>query len=76
MGIGKAYLSSGDYENAMKYLKIGENKDYYSIAFKRYRNQILVDYIGYVLTGVAILVIALIVYKKFYKKRKGATENE
>ncbi len=76
VGIGKAYLSSGDYENAMKYLKIGENKDYYSIAFKRYRNQILVDYIGYVLTGVAILVIALIVYKKFYKKRKGATENE
>ncbi|MCR5584093.1 MAG: tetratricopeptide repeat protein [Lachnospiraceae bacterium] len=76
IGIGKAYLSSGDYEQAMKYLKIGENKDYYSIAFKRYRNRILVEYIGYVLTAVAVLIVAGLVWKRYKKKRKGATENE
>jgi len=76
IGIGKAYLSSGEYEQAMKYLKIGENKDYYSIAFKRYRNQILVEYIGYVLTTVAILIVAGLIWKRYRKKRKGATENE
>ena len=35
-GIGKAYLTAGDYVQAMKYLKLGMNRDYYSIAYRRY----------------------------------------
>ena len=41
VGIGKAYLTSGDNKAAMKYLKFGMSRRYYSIAFKRYRDEIL-----------------------------------
>ena len=44
---------------AMKYLKLGMNRDYYSVAFKRYRSEFLKQYLGYGLTAV-IAVPALI----------------
>lgn len=50
-GIGKAYLSAGDNLMAMKYLKLGMNREYYSVAFKRYRSELLREYLPYVLTG-------------------------
>jgi len=71
-GIGKAYLTAGDYEKAMYYLEIGMARDYYSIAFKRYRNAILAENIGYVLTVALIAVAAGITWKQIKKKRKGA----
>lgn len=37
-GIGKAYLAAGDHERAIHYLALGKNRDFYSIAFKRFRN--------------------------------------
>jgi len=78
-GIGKAYLSAGDNKLAMKYLKIGMNRDYYSIAFKRYRGEILRQYLGPVLTGgVALLVGAWLLVKiRDHRKygKKGGNEN-
>ena len=71
-GIGKAYLSSGDYKNAMKYLELGMNREYYSIAFKRYRNEILKNNASWFLTGVAVVIIAAVVWNKYKKKRKEA----
>ena len=73
-GIGKAYLTAGDYKQAMKYLRLGMNRTYYSIAFRRYRNGILKDNIGYFLTGLVILIFALVIWKKV-KGRKGAIKN-
>lgn len=70
IGIGKAYLAAGEYEKAMKYLEIGENKNYYSIAFKRHRNHILVEYIGYVLTAALVLAGGAFIYGKIRRKRK------
>lgn len=58
-GIGKAYLTAGNYKMAMKYLKLGMNREYYSIAYRRYRNGILAENVGYVLTGIVFLVIVL-----------------
>jgi DNA-binding beta-propeller fold protein YncE len=69
IGIGKAYLTAGDNKNAMKYLKLGMSKEYYSIAFKRYRNELLKENLGYILTGV-VLVIVLYNVRVGYKKRK------
>ncbi len=70
VGIGKAYLTGGDYVNAMKYLKLGNNRKYYSIAFRRYRNAFLKDIIGYLLTAVLIVIVAFLIIKKV--KKKGA----
>lgn len=73
-GIGKAYLSAGDNEKAMYYLKMGVNQEFYSIAYKRYRNGILRENMGGVLT--VLLVVAAGVYlfgkgKKIWMRRKG-----
>lgn len=70
VGIGKAYLSAGDNKMAMKYLKLGMNREYYSIAFKRYRNEILKDNLSYVLTGVVILIAVYWIRKLVRMKRK------
>lgn len=78
-GIGKAYLSAGDNKLAMKYLKIGMNRDYYSIAFKRYRGEILREYLGPVLTGGMVLLAGVWLFLKIRDHRKygkkGGREN-
>lgn len=69
IGIGKAYLSAGDNEKAMEYLKRGMSQDYYSVAFKRYRNEVLKENIQWILTGAVGLIIALWAFIKFVKPR-------
>lgn len=73
-GIGKAYLSSGDNELAMKYLKLGMNREYYSVAKKRYRSELMRQYMAPVLTAcvVGIVVIRLIIWLR--DKRKDSQE--
>ena len=41
VGIGKSYLAAGENKKAMECFKTGNNRQYYSIAYKRYRNEIL-----------------------------------
>ena len=73
-GIGKAYLTAGDNKQAMKYLKLGMNRKYYSIAWKRYRNEILAKNMNVIMSVLAVLIIAMIIYKKWRKKKKGIIE--
>lgn len=68
-GIGKAYLSAGENKLAMEYLKRGMNRSYYSVAFKRYRNEVLKNNINYILTGVIALVVAIVVVTKVIRPR-------
>jgi hypothetical protein len=69
-GIGKSFLTAGEDELAMNYLKLGMHKDYYSIAFKRFRNKILEDNLSVVLTAGLILIIAFMVFSYIRKRRK------
>ncbi|MCD8348156.1 MAG: gluconolactonase [Lachnospiraceae bacterium] len=75
-GIGKAYLTAGENQLAMKYLKLGMNQKYYSIAWKRYRNEILTENIGPILTGLAVLIVIWIVLRQVLKKRKKPKSQE
>lgn len=68
-GMGKAYLTAGDNKAAMHYLKLGMNRKYYSIAFKRYRNEILKENLSLIMTVVIVLIVLIIVYKKFLKQK-------
>ena len=70
-GIGKAYLTAGDNKNAMKYLKLGMDADYYSIAFRRYRNQVLADNLSYILTGIAVVIVAIVVVVRVRSRKHG-----
>ena len=75
-GIGKAYLTAGDNEKAMHYFELGMNKEYYSIAFKRYRNMILAENLGWILTGAIVLIVAGFVFKKIKNRKKGIEREE
>ena len=75
-GLGKAYLSDGDNQKAMEYLLRGMNREYYSVAFKRFRADLLRTWLGPILTGAAVLAVGILVLKKVlecrqYKKKKG-----
>lgn len=58
-GIGKAYLSAGDNVTAMEYLEMGMNREYYSVALKRYRSDLLRAYMGPVLSGAVVLIVLI-----------------
>lgn len=75
-GIGKAYLTAKDNENAMYYLRLGMNKEYYSIAFKRYRNDILKANMNYLLSGIVLIAAGYMIVSKIRKKKKGVEKEE
>lgn len=72
VGVGKTYLSAGRYQDAMEYFKIGFNVDYYSKAYKLYRDDKIKKYFPFAMTAIVVLVVALIGYKIYksvrYKK--------
>lgn len=68
-GIGKAYLTAGENKKAMKYLELGMNRKYYSIAWKRYRNEILTENMNLIMTALIIVIAAIVIHKKFLKVR-------
>jgi DNA-binding beta-propeller fold protein YncE len=76
VGIGKAYLTAGDYENAMDYLRKGMSSEFYSIAFRRYRNEVLKENMSFLLTGAVIFIIAIVIGRRIYRKRKGLSKEE
>jgi hypothetical protein len=74
VGIGKAYLTAGDNKTAMRYLKLGMNRQYYSIAFKRYRNEILKDNLGWILTAAVSLAMIIAVIRAIKRRKSGGAD--
>ncbi len=58
-GVGDVHLRQGDYEQAMHYYRLGNNRKGYSDAFYRYRKQMIGDKFGRIMTCI-LLFIALI----------------
>ncbi len=75
VGIGKSLLAAGENEKAMKYFKIGMDREYYSIAYKRYRNDMLKDNLGYVLTVLVTIIVGYVSFKKYRKIKAGREED-
>lgn len=73
-GIGKAYLSAGDNEKAMKYLSIGMNREYFSVAKKRYRAELLKQYMGPVLTLCVVLAVGIWLFLRLWSRWKEHNE--
>lgn len=74
VGIGKSYLAAGQNKEAMDCFHTGNSKQYYSIAYKRYRNEILKENMGAILTAVIVLAVLWFLWgrfgKKLWKKRR------
>lgn len=78
IGIGKSYLTAGENEKAVEYLSRGRDRAYYSIAYKRYRNERLKESFSTILTSLLIVFIVYLIIKwlrnhgklKFPKRNK------
>jgi sugar lactone lactonase YvrE len=71
-GIGKAYLTAGDNEAALHYLRLGMDKRHYAIAFRRYRNEILRDNLHWIFTGGLVLIVGFAAWRIFRRRKLGA----
>jgi len=70
-GIGKAYLTAGENWTAMQYLQMGMDRQHYSIAFRRWRNDILKENIGWILTVIVGGIFGYVIIRTVVRKRKG-----
>jgi len=70
-GIGKSQLREGDYQSAIKNLKLGNDNYNYSKAFENARNEKLDIYLPYML-GFGFVLIGYL----FYKSMKNALQRE
>ncbi len=69
-GLGRANLQDGNYEKAMYYCNLGQDRLGYSKAFRLHRSDIARKYFAPAIIIAAILIIALLVLKKFWPKIK------
>ncbi|MFY9443360.1 MAG: YIP1 family protein [Bacillota bacterium] len=56
-GVGSARLLKEDYVNAMRYFKLGADRDGYSKAYRKYREELVDRYFG---IGASVIVIAVL----------------
>ncbi|OPA76359.1 hypothetical protein BVG16_18670 [Paenibacillus selenitireducens] len=70
IGIGKSSLKNGDNRAAMKYFELGNNRDNYSEAFKRYRKEIVFEHFGSIMLTIALMIGGSIAVVKFASRRR------
>ena len=70
VGLGKALYKLENYKSAMKYFKLGNDKENYSKAFKDYRRTLIEQNFKYVLLFFFVLIITAIIFPTI--KRAGS----
>jgi sugar lactone lactonase YvrE len=69
IGIGKSLLKQGNNKEAMKYFKLGNNRENYSEAFKRYRKDIVMENFGYIVLGIVVVIGFIVAVVKLARRR-------
>lgn len=76
VGIGKSMLRQGEYKDAMTYLRLGNDREYYSKALTKYRREYMREYFGAYMTGAIALFLAIFGIRRFIRSRKeGRVQN-
>lgn len=70
-GIGKALLRQGKYAEAMAHFELGMDKPNYSKAYVLYRKEVLREYFAFGATSAIVLVLFIMIWRRFRKKRGG-----
>jgi len=76
VGIGKSLLNEGRYLEAMSYFQTGYSVDYYSKAYKLYRDEQVNRYFTPVMSVILVGVAAWMGYKLYRKIKFGKDEDE
>jgi NHL repeat. len=58
IGIGKSYLMEKRNKEAMTYFKLGLDRKDYSVAYKRYRREVIKEHFGQAMTVVLVIALA------------------
>ena len=69
-GLGSVYYQTRDYEKAMYYFKLGNDKQGYSDAFKEHSLAIMREAFPYVAAGLIVVIAAAVVIPKTVRRRK------
>ncbi len=69
IGIGKSLLIEKENKQAMEYFQLGMQRKYYSVAFKRYRREVMQEHFSAFMSG-AIGLIVLLVSLNMIKNRR------
>ena len=75
-GVGDARYNQGNYSEAMKYYKLGNNRKYYSAAVEQYRTLVLDRYFTVILIAIAVLILLSILLHVYRKKRRSGRKGE
>ncbi len=70
-GIGKNYLMKNDYETAMYYFKLGNNREFYSKAYNGYRGLWLENHFGIIMAIFGVIVFLVVWSEIRYHKNAG-----
>lgn len=70
-GIGRMLLRAGRYEEAMEYLKMGEDRNYYDKAYEKVRTATLRRYFVPGVCALVGLIVVTAAGKRIWRKRKG-----
>ena len=71
VGIGKVLLRQGEYKQALEYLKLGYDREYYSKAFGKYRKEMVRKYFGAGMTFVIVFGVGLWCFSIFRRRKTG-----
>lgn len=71
IGIGKAHLMNKENKEALTYFKLGMDRKDYSVAYKRYRREVMKEHFGTVMSVLLAAGVALIMYKLARKWKQG-----
>ena len=74
IGLGKCAYRMEDYQTAMRYLKLANEKTYYSKAYQAARSEAVSRYFGWIFAGVLLLLVLLflLVLGVFHRKEPKA----
>ena len=76
IGLGKVYYLQGEYKEALAEFKLGNDRNNYSRTYKLYRDEVIRANFGWVITIIVVLIILLVVNKKFGKRIRAAIKNK
>lgn len=68
-GIAKSYIIKEDYHTALKYAKLGEDRDTYSRAFEFVRKDFAAKYFLWIVVGIIAAIAIVVVLLKIKKKK-------
>lgn len=70
IGIGKSLLMDKKNGEALKYFKLGMDRESYSVAYKRYRREVMKEHFGTFLTVLMVIAAAWLAFRLVNSRRK------